>query len=74
MSFENRDFQRNRAVFMAEQRLAFTVRPPTAFMCITGLSDGYERPTINLGRLWTRHMPGIIEAERDQRRRARGRR
>jgi hypothetical protein len=66
------DFYRlQQASFRAELRNAFTVSQPNAFMTITGLADGHGPLPINLGRLYTRHMRGIIEMERDQRRRAR---
>lgn len=61
-----------RETFLSEQRLAFRVRQPMGVMLLTGITDGGPylpfEPPINLGRLYTRHMPGIIEMERAERR------
>ena len=65
MSFEER--RRN---YMIQEYLAFTVMHQKAFICITGIADGPGGlEPINLGRLWTRHSAGMIELERDRRRR-----
>ena len=64
-------FQRERAAFRAEQRLAFSVMRPRSFMIITGLVDDHGPPPLNLGRLYTRHSLGIIEMERVRRLRER---
>ena len=58
--FENWGCPRDKVVLMNEQMFAH----PSVAMAI------------RVGRtpLWTRHMRGVIEAERDQRRRAKGRR
>jgi len=71
MSFDKGLWQINQTAFRAEMRNAFTVRRPSALMTITGLTDDFRPPPINLGRLYTRHMRGIIEMERAERRKRR---
>jgi hypothetical protein len=72
-------FSSSRAAMMAEMRLAFAYSNPRAHMVITGITDsaGAQRVfdaallLLPSGRtpLWTRHMLGVHEAERDRRRR-----
>lgn len=62
-------WQRSRSSFLAEQRLALSVKRPTTFLAITGITSDSEPQREYRPPLWTRHMLGVIEAERDQRRR-----
>ena len=58
-------------VDMYEMRLAFGIGRRNSHCVIMNITDG-PRP-LNLGRLWTRHMLGVHELERERRLRDRRR-
>jgi hypothetical protein len=76
MDFATERFLERQMQYRAEMRAMFS-KPllPKSFLCITGLSDDSLGPARDSRTpLWTRHMLGVQEAERDRRRQRRRRR